>query len=169
MAVNPGTPMAVTLPGPAVRALAASLDQASIDPWPLVDPGPGWWTGDGAPELLELQVAVPPSALTHYLRGGYDRVAGIVHLRPPRRVDIGSLYLHLGLARPGSPFALTDETLHIVRWRPDDGAAREWRAAPAPRLASARVPAGTSLIRVALDGTERVVAYFDGRHWGSVP
>jgi hypothetical protein len=168
MAVNPGTPMAVTLTGDDVHALTASLDQVKTDPLRFLDPGQDWWSQSAA-DTFELQVAIAPASVGHYLDGGYDRVAGIVHPRPARRrLAPAALYLRLGLVRPQSPFALGDEAVHLVRWHPSGALAQEWRSDPAPRLASVTLPDGAVLVRLARDGSEELVARFDGHRWASV-
>jgi hypothetical protein len=159
MAVNPGTPMAATLTGDLVTALARRLREVAEDPLELVDPEGEWWTG--APEGdLRLQVLVPHQSVGNYLGGGYDRAAGKVHPCPPpgRRLPPGVLYFRLGLLSPGSPFTLDDESAHLVRWQPTGEQAREWLADPVPRNASVMLPDGAALYRVRRDGSEELVA-----------
>jgi hypothetical protein len=161
MAVNPGTPMAVTLTGDLVTRLARRLREVADDPLELIDPEGEWWTRTPAGDL-HLQVLVPHQSVGNYLGGGFDRAAGKVHPCPPpgRQVPPGVLYFRLGLLSPGSPFTVDDESVHLVRWQPTGEQAREWLADPVPRNASVLLPDGAALYRVRGDGTEELIAAY---------
>lgn len=65
-----------------------------------------------------MQKVLRPEHVAHYLDGGYDLVAGYVH----RLGDVAGLgtpaeLVHrLGLTYAGSPFAKSDEHVHVLRW-----------------------------------------------------
>jgi hypothetical protein len=168
LAVNPTTPMAVTLTGEMVADLAGFLRTAVIDTLHATALPEDWWS-ESAPAEVLLQVVVPPAAVADYLRDGYDRIAGAVHLRPPGHfvVTPAALYLRLGLLGAGSSFALTDPFVHIVRWRPAPEQAGEWLRDGTPRTAAVALPDGAELHRIHADGEERAVAVFDRmrRRW----
>ena len=170
LAVNPGSPLAATLTGPMVRGIQRTFADLVADPLEHLDPGGEWWPrGPESVDDVVLQVAVAHQAVGHYVSGGYDRVAGTVHLRPPdgRLVTPASLYLRVGLLRPGGPFSTADTAVHVIRWRPPAERAREWLADPAPRTGSAVLPNGSALYRLSADGTEELRAAFDAgeRRW----
>jgi hypothetical protein len=173
LAVNPCTPVAATLTGEMVRAVARTFSDVVADPLEHLDPGGDWWTAGAATAGdIVLQVALPHQSVGNYLNGMYDRVAGRVHLLPPqgRWVTPASLYLRVGLLRPGGPFSTADRAVHVVRWRPPADRAEEWLADPNPRTGSAVLPDGSALYRISADGSEDLRASFDGirRCWVSV-
>lgn len=170
LAVNPCTPMAATFAGETVRAIVRTFADVVADPVEHLDPGGDWWTpAPGSADDVVLQVAVPHQSVGNYVDGGYDRVAGRVHLVPPagRWVTPASLYVRVGLLQPGGPFSTADTEVHVVRWRPSADRAGEWLTRPTPRTGSAVLPDGSALYRVRVDGTEELRAYFDGtqRQW----
>ena len=83
-----------------------------------------------------MQKAIPPEHVTHYLEGGYDLVAGYVHLlRDVRDLNTpAKLVRRLGLVYKGTPFDAGDEAIHVIRWpahkpvlfRPPLGGIDEW-------------------------------------------
>jgi hypothetical protein len=116
-ALNPGTPIAATLPGDQVQALAvwaADVGLTSDEPAPAAVEQPA----PAPPRPVEMQKTVARSQLPFYLERGYDRVSGFVHranevahLRTP-----GQLYRALGLGWSGSPFGPDDEEAYVLRW-----------------------------------------------------
>lgn len=171
MVVNPATPMTATLSGAMVARLAERLREVAADPLGVLDPDGEWWSAEPGPDGVALQVVIPHNAVGYYLDAGYDRVAGKVHRCPPpgRRLTPAVLYLRLGLVEPGSPFALTDEAVHVIRWRPVGPRAQEWRDNPQPRTAATALPDGAQLVRVRSDGSEEVLARFEAAGRGWVP
>ncbi|HEX2314437.1 MAG TPA: hypothetical protein VHJ17_11910, partial [Thermomonospora sp.] len=121
-----------------------------------------------------LQKVIRPDHVAHYLDGGYDWVAGLVHrlddvgdLRTPARIVPA-----LGLDYAGSPFSPGDEDVHVIRWevvrrglvRPDPAAGG---TVPAFRMGSRRLPHGAEMFRIDRHEDETFVAVYDAdtRGW----
>jgi hypothetical protein len=131
-AVNPGTPVGATLPGPQIIALAnwavevglgadpdADVEQTEAAPEPEEAPVPASQSvpdDPGQPPMM--QKVVPPTQVDYYLERGYDRVSGFVHratevahLRTPAK-----LVAALGLRYVGSLFPPEPPDVHVLRW-----------------------------------------------------
>jgi len=125
--INPGSPVAATLPGSQIVALAAWAADVGLREEPSADvvvaPRASESSGSvgvaGAPTVVTvMQRTVPAAQLPFYLERGYDRVSGFVnrasevaHLTTPR-----ALYRALGLLYPSSPYTEDDAEIHVVRW-----------------------------------------------------
>lgn len=150
LTVNPGAPFVVSFLPEQLRVLAERL-----------------------PDLLaaevDLQVPIPHELVASYLDQGYGKAAGVVHLRPSGPVPVRDLYAELGLLRPGSPFSVGDESVHVIRWRPEREVGARWVREPAPRTETVQLPHGAQLVELRGDGDERLVAtYHPDRHcWTS--
>jgi hypothetical protein len=123
LVVNPGTPIAVTLRGSQINALASSAAEVGLDD----DAGEARDSGAvrtgrmvaAAAELPPtMQKVIAPSQVSWYLERGYDRVSGFVHrgaevahLRTPAQLASG-----LGLRYEGSPFEVDTDELYVLRW-----------------------------------------------------
>jgi YD repeat-containing protein len=126
-AVNPGTPVGATLPGPQIIALASWANDVGLtDDQPEPEPPPR-----PEPEPRRRGVAPPPPSgpvvmqktlaaaqAPFYLERGYDRVSGFVHrasevahLRTP-----AELYGALGLGFSGSQFKPDEAEVYLLRW-----------------------------------------------------
>jgi hypothetical protein len=123
LVINPDTPIAVTLRGTQITALASSAAEVGLDD----HAGEAWESGvAGAGRVVAAAVEVPPllqkviapSQVVWYLERGYDRVSGFVHraaevahLRTPAQLVHG-----LGLRYDGSPFTDAAEEIYVLRW-----------------------------------------------------
>jgi hypothetical protein len=193
LALNPGTPLAASLPGTAVRELGGWLGELrsvmtdtfederrrrAEEDRPFVRPAlaaapsavdrraPALDGPDPSAPLL-FQIVIPPMYLAAYLEQGYNRAAGLVHTwYGPGRETPERLYGRLGLIGEGSPFSADDEWAVVLRWAPDDETPEEWADGP-PRMESLVVPGGAGLHRVHADGQEKLLAVFDAdaRRW----
>jgi hypothetical protein len=120
-AVNPGTPVGATLPGPQIVALASWAAEAGLGGEPVEQPLPGAEArrvAPGSAAVPVMQKTVPPAHVDYLLDRGYDRVAGFVHrasevehLRTP-----GALFAALGLVHAGSPYEADAKEAHVLRW-----------------------------------------------------
>lgn len=194
MALNPGTALAVDLPGSAVRELGRWLgelrtvmtdtfkeeqrrermpdDRAGVRPVlaaarPVAHSEAPDLTGPDPDVPVLLQIVIPPMYVAAYLEQGYDRAAGLVHSwHGPGRETPERLYRRLDLIGEGSPFDAADEWAVVLRWAPDDETPAEWADGP-PRMESLVVPGGAGLHRIHADGRESLVAVFDAdaRRW----
>jgi len=68
--------------------------------------------------LVVMQKVVRPEHVTHYLDGGYDRIAGYVHrLQDVAELSTPALLVRgLGLVYEGSPFSARDDEIYVIRW-----------------------------------------------------
>lgn len=199
LAVNPGTPLAVSLPGTAVQQVSRWLDDLRRD---LTDatagatgPGPGSVpagqsgrpaaadaerdSGAGLDEPdpdapLLMQVLIPHRYLHSYVTDGYDRVAGLVNRwYGPGRDTPARLYARLALLGPQSPFSAGDEWVPVVRWTPGPDTPTTWLD-HGPQHHALVVPDGAGLHIVHQDGRDELLARFEAesRQWlpaGEVP
>lgn len=196
LSLNPATPLAVQMPGPAVVELAAFLgrvrttmveerrrehaeklaaEEAALRPRPVLATSPALPRKDvyepdpAAP--VRLQLVIPPMYLSAYLERHYDRAAGLVHRwYGPGRETPRRLYERLDLTGPGSPFDADDDWVAVLRWAPDDQTPAEW-AEGEPRMETIVVRTGTELHRVTPDGGDVLVAVYDAtaRRWTPPP
>lgn len=122
LAVNPGTPIGMTLRASHIAALASSAAEVGLDD----DAGEAGETGIARTARVASEIDVPPmmqkaiapSQVSWYLERGYDRVSGFVHraaevahLRTPRQLVSG-----LGLRHEGSPFTEDPTEVYVLRW-----------------------------------------------------
>ncbi|MDG4762758.1 SseB family protein [Solwaraspora sp. WMMD406] len=190
--LNPGTPLAASIPGESVQALHGWLDglrtalTEAVDeerqrlladgpPETTLAPGaPGAGT-DGEPAAAGpdpaappmLQVVVPHRYVRSYLDQGYDRVAGLVHRWwGTGRETPRRLYERLDLLGDGSPFRADDDWAVVLRWPPADATEQGWWDGP-PRMESFVVPDGAGLHKIDRDGGDEPLARFDAaeRRW----
>ncbi|MET8148623.1 SseB family protein [Actinoplanes sp. NPDC049668] len=193
LSLNPGTPLAVQLPGTAVRELGGWLGElrttmtdayeqerrrlaAEEEAEPRVRPALAAAPSVARRETpyepdpdapLRLQLVIPPMYLSAYLEQGYDRAAGLVHSwYGPGRETPRRLYDRLDLVGEGSPFHTDDDWVVVLRWTPDEQTPAEW-AQGGPRMESVVVPEGAGLHRIHADGRDVLVAVFDAdaRSW----
>ncbi|MET0495081.1 MAG: SseB family protein [Actinoplanes sp.] len=197
LALNPGTPLAVSLAGTAVRELGGWLDELRTDlnaAWKVerqrlmdeaeaaeeaarpamalrpsgVDDEEEADERDPLAPLL-LQIVIPPMYLPAYLEQGYDRAAGLIHAwHGPGRDTPQRLYRRLDLLGEGSPFTVEDQSAVVLRWEPDDETPASWADGP-PRMESLVVPAGAALHLIHADGSDEFLARFDPetRRWSA--
>lgn len=126
LAVNPGTPIAATLPGSQIAGLVSSAAEVGLtdDAGAASESGAvaakrGSATGRATVEQpIPMQKVVAPSQVGWYLERSYDRVSGFVHreqevahLRTP-----GKLVAGLGLRYEGSPFETDAAEVYVLRW-----------------------------------------------------
>ncbi|MEW2360230.1 SseB family protein [Spirillospora sp. NPDC029432] len=118
----PPPPVPPTPPTPPVPPKAEPEPRAPIRPAEAERPdraGPAP-RPERRPEhrLTVMQKVVPPGQVAHYLKGGYDLVAGYVHrLRDVRDLATpAALVRGLGLVYEGAPFQPGDEAIHVIRW-----------------------------------------------------
>ncbi|WJK41456.1 SseB family protein [Solwaraspora sp. WMMA2056] len=174
LAVDPGTPFAVSLPGTAVREVSGWLDEvrrtvtgaaagpieSGSDP-PDQDP-------DLDPDLpVRMQVVVPHRYLQAYVSDNYDRVAGVVHRwHGPGRDTPRRLYARLALLGPESPFTVDDEWVPVLRWTPGPDTPPSWLDG-GPQHRSLVVPDGAQLRVLHHDGGDELLASYDraARRW----
>ncbi|WP_412738809.1 SseB family protein [Krasilnikovia sp. MM14-A1259] len=125
-AVNPGSPVGATYPGPQVIALAnwavesgLGFDPADepLAPEEVPEPLPQR-ASDPAQHATVMQKTVSPHQVDYFLERGYDRVAGFVHragevahLRTP-----AELFAALGLIHDGSPHQADAKEAYVLRW-----------------------------------------------------
>jgi hypothetical protein len=116
LAVNPGLPSAgyldaASLPRPGEPVAGGEGAATAPDAPPVSVPAPG--TQDAV-----MQKVISPGQVAHYLEGGYDLVAGYVHLlRDVRDLDTPEKVVRgLGLVYDGSPFQPVGEAVHVIRW-----------------------------------------------------
>ena len=127
LAVNPGTAIAVTLPGAQITALASSAAEVGLGD----DAGEAQESGVKAArrasevgssrpgdDTVRMQKAVAPAQVEWYLERGYDRVSGFVHrehevahLRTPAELTAA-----LGLRYDNSPFTEATDEIYVLRW-----------------------------------------------------
>ncbi|MQY08350.1 SseB family protein [Actinomadura macrotermitis] len=116
----PPTPQAPT-PTPAPQApppAPKAPPSAPPSPPPVPQARPRTRPKPPPTDFVVMQKVLRPEHVQHYLKGGYDRVAGYVH----RLVDVqdlttpAKLVRGLGLVYEGAPFDAADETVHVVRW-----------------------------------------------------
>jgi hypothetical protein len=185
LAVNPGTPVGATLPGPQVLELAewavgAGLIDVLDEETPTgATPEPPEATAPEPPPGPEpdpyadwLQKVLPHDHVTFYRQRRYHMVSGHVHrIRDVGRASPTELYRLLGLDGPGSGFGPNDPHVHVIRW-PAHGDGRygdqERPVAagqvPQSRLAAVPLPHGATLCRVDRDAGVTVVASYDADH-----
>ncbi|WP_326550395.1 SseB family protein [Micromonospora sp. NBC_01813] len=181
LAVNPGTPSAVSLPGSAVREVSGWLDELrsggptgdAPDPGPpdLSPPDPD------VPDLsppdpdapLRMQVLIPHRYLHSYVSDGYDRIAGLVSRWYGRGRDTPRrLYARLGLLGPQSPFSSDDEWVPVIRWQPGPDTPSSWLDG-SPQQHALVVPDGAGLHIVHQDGRDELLARFDAANHRWLP
>lgn len=129
LAVNPGTPIGMSLPSSQITRLASSAEEVGLDD----DAGEASESGAGAArragqnpggqptveQPVPMQKVVAPSQVAWYLERSYDRVSGFVHreqevshLRTPPMLMAG-----LGLRFEGSLFDPDASEVYVLRWR----------------------------------------------------
>ncbi|WP_412743529.1 SseB family protein [Krasilnikovia sp. MM14-A1004] len=125
-AVNPGSPVGATYPGPQVIALAdwaiesglgldPSDDLVPDEPAPLPLPERA---SDPAQHATVMQKTVPPEQVDYLLERGYDRAAGFVH-RASEVAHLNTpveLFAALGLLYDGSPYQADAKEAYVLRW-----------------------------------------------------
>jgi hypothetical protein len=122
LAVNPGTPIATTLPGAQIAGLGSSAAEVGWDD----DAGEAGESAAGtagagaahAEAPVSMQKVVAPSQVEWYLERGYDRVSGFVH-RASEVAHLTSpaqLVAALGLRYEDSPFSAEADEIYILRW-----------------------------------------------------
>lgn len=179
LAVDPGTPFAVSLPGTAVREVSGWLDEvrrtvtgAAAGPPVAAGPaGPGSdqpGVDEPDPDLpVRMQVVVPHRYLQAYVSDNYDRVAGVVHRwHGPGRDTPRRLYARLALLGPESPFTVDDEWVPVLRWPPGPDTPPNWLDG-GPQHRSLVVPDGAQLRVLHHDGGDELLASYDraARRW----
>jgi hypothetical protein len=121
--VNPGTPIAMTLAGGQIRALASSAAEVGLDDdageardSASIQTGRMVAAAVALPPMMQKVIA--PAQVAWYLERGYDRVCGFVHrgaelahLRTPAQLASG-----LGLRYEGSPFDPDASEVFVLRW-----------------------------------------------------
>ncbi|BCJ30731.1 SseB family protein [Actinocatenispora sera] len=159
LVVDPGLVLAAHLPASLIRQIAGGefgvtepeppADEPAHDPWapaaardwpPNAEPAEDEHDETTVPTVM--QKAVPPNQVRFYLDKGYDWVAGYVHRwqDTAELETVPDIVRNLGLGYPGSPFAVTDESLFLLRWtayraelyRPPLGATDDERLAEVP-------------------------------------
>lgn len=124
LAVNPGTPIGATLPGPQIAGLVSSAAEVGLDDdageageSATADTANADATAAATP--VSMQKVVAPSQVGWYLERGYDRVSGFVHraqelahLKTPSALVAG-----LGLRYEGSPFDPEADEVFVLRWQ----------------------------------------------------
>ncbi|GAA4213951.1 SseB family protein [Actinocatenispora rupis] len=73
---------------------------------------------DTDPVPTVMQKVIPPDQVGFYLDKGYDWVAGYVHRwqDAAELETVPDIVRNLGLAYAGSPFSVTDDAVHVLRW-----------------------------------------------------
>jgi SseB protein N-terminal domain len=126
LAVNPGTPIGMTLTGAQIVALVSSAAEVGLTD----DAGAASESGAVAAKRatatgratvdqpIPMQKVIAPSQVGWYLERSYDRVSGFVHreqevahLRTP-----GKLVTGLGLRYEGSPYDADAAEIYVLRW-----------------------------------------------------
>jgi type III secretion system (T3SS) SseB-like protein len=126
LAVNPGTPIGMTLSGDQIARLVSSAAEVGLTD----DAGAASESGAVAAKRatatgratvdqpIPMQKVIAPSQVGWYLERSYDRVCGFVHreqevahLRTP-----GKLVAGLGLRYEGSPFDAEASEIYVLRW-----------------------------------------------------
>jgi hypothetical protein len=112
---------------------------------------------------VAVQVVLPIALVDRLLTQGHDRVAGLIHRKPPQPRRLQEQYRELGLLGDGSPFGADDADGYVVRWvEPDPG------AYPVPTMDGVPVPEGAGLWRVTGDGAEQQIAVYRSARWTQV-
>jgi hypothetical protein len=172
VAVNPGTSLAASLPGGALRDLGswlqglstAILDGAEAERRRLMSEHLNSATHEafeapaGAGPARWAQMLIPHAYVSAYLEQGYNRAAGLVHPWFGHGGDSPArLYRRLGVLGPGSPFLDTDRVVCVLRWRPE-----EPDTVPTePRMGTVVVPDGAEIHAIYADRPEVLVARYD--------
>src|SRR5690606_1490156 len=124
LAVNPGTPIGATLPGPQIAGLVSSAAEVGLDDdageaGESATAGAAGGAGSQAATPVSMQKVIAPSQVGWYLERGYDRVSGFVHrtqelahLKTPATLVAG-----LGLRYEGSPFDVEADEVFVLRWQ----------------------------------------------------
>jgi hypothetical protein len=176
LAINPGTALAGTLPGDAVRELGSWLSElgaAVVEeierrgrPEAPADSGEPPGSAEAvdvdpaAPRVL--QMLIPPTYVSAYLEHGYGLAAGVVHLARVGETPAG-LYRRLGMLGAGSPFGETDPSVAVLRWEPGPDTPPDLGTEPG--TASVRVPARATLHRLHHDGRDELLARYTDGWW----
>ena len=135
LAVNPGTPFDALFGSPLLAHLGGLLQELAT--------------------ATVVQVVVHRDYVDRYLKQNHDRVAGLVHRRPPPGTPLTALYGHLGLLGEGSPFQADDLYGYVVRWSERDPDAYQ-----EPEMEGVTLPAGAGLWRIDQSGDERCLARY---------
>lgn len=151
------------------------VDEPVSGPVPAEDP-----ETDPVPTVM--QKVIPPEQVGFYLDKGYDWVAGYVHRwqDAAELETVPEIVRNLGLAYEGSPFSVTDDAVHVLRWTayrselyqvPAAGPAEPGPAdgpdhprpprIPEYRIDSIRLPHQAEMWRIAADGSHRFMAVYD--------
>ncbi|HEY3502440.1 MAG TPA: SseB family protein [Actinocatenispora sp.] len=133
-----------------------------------------------------MQKVIPPEQVGFYLDKGYDWVAGYVHRwqDAAELETVPDIVRNLGLTYEGSPFSVTDDAVHVLRWtayrselyqvpaaeagepEPSDDPERPPYAGEPPRIPeyridSIRLPHQAEMWRIAANGSHRFMAVYD--------
>jgi hypothetical protein len=126
LALNPGTPIGVTLTGAQIKALVSSAAEVGLTD----DAGAASESGAVAAKRatatgrasvdqpIPMQKVIAPSQVSWYLERSYDRVSGFVH-REQEVAQLGTpakLVTGLGLRFEGSPYDEAAEEIYVLRW-----------------------------------------------------
>lgn len=182
LAINTGLPSAAFIDSGTVRRIAQQ-EQRPATPTGTQNVSPTA-TQNVTPATTQkptptvMQKVVRPEHVTHYVEGGYDRVAGHVHrLQDVREMTTPEQLVHgLSLTYDGSPFWPDDPEIHVIRWPLVKDAllkdspprsAKQAKGVRAFTIDSQRLPHGAELYRLDRTGRETLVAVFnaDIRGW----
>ncbi|MFD0684923.1 SseB family protein [Actinomadura fibrosa] len=111
---TPIQPRGASAPAPPPQEVPSRAQGGRDEPQRMGDRTPA----EGPAQVVVMQKVIRAEHVQHYLEGGYDLIAGYVHrLQDVRELNTpAALISGLGLVYEGSPFALSDKEIFVVRW-----------------------------------------------------